>query len=148
MRLVIDDAVRRSITVQQLVARLERSDVTVYVECTIALSDLLAGQVTFLASTPLQRYVRVSLACAMSTRATIATLGHELQHAVEIAETPSIVDVTSLRSAYLEMGFRTDGHSGRCTFDSDAARIVGDQVRREVAGPDAQAALRRPETGR
>jgi hypothetical protein len=42
------------------------------------------------------RYLDIRIACRLSLQQMIAALGHELRHAVEIADTPSVVDVASL----------------------------------------------------
>ena len=50
----------------------------------------------------------------------MATLGHELLHAVEIAGEPSIVDAL------------TGDAAGRRTFETEAAADAGQRVRREL----------------
>jgi hypothetical protein len=61
----------------------------------------------------------------------IATLGHELQHAVEIAEAPEVVDARSLARFYARVG--SERTSGACRlFDTQAAVDIGWQVSREL----------------
>ena len=70
--------------------------------------------------------------CRQSTANQIAALGHELQHAVEIAEAAAAVDQTSIRALYGTIGFATDDSERR--FESDAAQDAGNRVRRELSG--------------
>ena len=57
-----------------------------------------------------------------------ALLGHELQHAVEVAEAPGIHSAGDLRALYREIGVRT----GADSYDSIAARQAGFTVRDEL----------------
>ena len=72
-----------------------------------------------------------SIECRQSLDAQIATLGHELQHAVEVAEEGAIVDQRSLQALYGRIGFATEDR--RRQFESHAAREAGDQVRRDLS---------------
>jgi predicted DNA-binding transcriptional regulator YafY len=56
-------------------------------------------------------------------------LGHELQHAMEIAAAPDVRDTVTLRALYLRIGYeRTNGGY----YETDAALEVGRQVSAEV----------------
>jgi hypothetical protein len=61
----------------------------------------------------------------------MATLGHELYHAMEIADEPSIMDARTLAAVYLRIGRRTDTWGGRQTFETEAAADGGLRARRE-----------------
>ena len=61
----------------------------------------------------------------------VATLGHELQHAFEIASTPSIVDDATLADAYKRIGFLSGKLGNSLAFETVAALQAGDRVRRE-----------------
>ena len=61
----------------------------------------------------------------------LAILGHELQHAAEIAEAAGVVDRESMASLYSKIGFRSaDGRLN--AFDSRRAIETGQQVGREA----------------
>lgn len=62
----------------------------------------------------------------------VATLGHELQHAVEIARERSIISSATLASYYARNGLSMAAHWNG--WDTRAARQTGDEVRRELAG--------------
>jgi hypothetical protein len=128
---LILEGLLRSSTIRAVIDRLEQLDVIVYVEMQPALRKKLAGKMTWLARTASNRYVRVSLSPELSQDTLIATLGHELQHALEVAEAPAIVDVASLQAYYQQHGITTSGEING--WDSHAARAIGDDVRRELA---------------
>ena len=79
------------------------------------------------------RYVVVSLAPARPESRAIAIIGHELRHAVEVAEHPEIVDVRSFSRAYQRFGFTSVGSRHSHTFDTQAAIDAGERVSREVS---------------
>jgi hypothetical protein len=126
------EGLERSQTLRAIVDRLEQLDVIVYVEMQPALRKKLAGKMTWLSATAFNRYVRISLNPEVGRDALIATLGHELQHALEVAEAPWVVDPASLQAYYEKHGLSTAKHING--WDSLAARVVGDDVRRDLAG--------------
>jgi hypothetical protein len=125
------EGMERSVTLRALADRLEQLDVIVYLEMQPALRKKLAGTLTWMAATPSNRYVRISLNPEITRDALIAALGHELQHAVEVAEAPWVVDPASLQAYYQKHGISTAQHING--WDSLAARVTGDDVRRELA---------------
>lgn len=124
------EGLQRSETLRALVDRLDGKDVIVYVEMQPKLKARLAGALTWITGTPKFRYVRISWTPDLSTNAAIATLGHELQHALEIADQPSIVSDSTLEAHYREHGIDMRSHNG---WDTLAARDRGDDVRRDLA---------------
>lgn len=126
------EGIERSTTIRAIVDRLEELDVIVYLEIQPALSKKLAGRLTWMAATASHRYVRISLNPELNQDALIAALGHELQHALEVAEAPSIVDGPSLQAYYERHGVSSSHQANG--WDSLAARVIGDDVRRELAG--------------
>lgn len=132
LRALVEEAVARSPSLRALVGRLQRSDVVVYLRCE-ALSPRLDGRLTFVSAVGGFRYVLVHLAAERSPLRKMAALGHELQHAVEIAERPEIVDHASLARAYASFGFERRAERYAVTaFDTVAAVAAGEQVRREI----------------
>jgi hypothetical protein len=113
-----------------LVDRLAATDVVVYVTCA-RLRSHLDGELTFLSAAGGLRYVVVRLAPHLNRQRRIAILGHELQHALEIAERPEIVDSTTLARAYEQFGF-TRRVGSRVDFDTAAAIGTGHTIWREV----------------
>lgn len=118
----------RSATFRQLVRRIERSDVIVYVE---ARHDLRAGvgaSMRFVTRSASDRFVRVQLNADYSNHTLVALLGHELQHVVEVAEHAEVQSPDDLRAFYRRTGVRT----GPDSFDSAEARHAGYLVRDEI----------------
>ena len=116
-------------TFRSLLELLGESDLIVHVQ----LGDRLtaAGQTYFVTSTATARYVRIEVAFRGNANEVIALIGHELQHAVEIAHEPRIRDRQALSLFYKGM----PGNSMSTTeYDSAAARVVEDRVRREMWG--------------
>jgi len=128
---LVEDGARRSPLFRALLEAIERSTVIVYVESRM-LPPGLSGRLTLAgAATPPWRYLRIDIECRQSRDAQIATLGHELQHAVEIAGAGAIVDQRSIQKLYGRIGFAVD--TSRRQFESEAARAAGAQVRRDLS---------------
>jgi hypothetical protein len=126
---VLRRAVLGSPTVAGLVAQLDQSDLIVNI-VTGPLPDSLNGYTRVTAATSAVRYLRVTLRIPGATPRLIATLGHELRHAVEIAGMPDVRCDASLAAAYRRVGvsMARDG-----MFETDAAVAVGRTVARELA---------------
>jgi hypothetical protein len=140
---LINQATHESALFRSLIARLNASDVVVYVETARTLPYTRDGQLTFLGTGGGIRYVVVSLAWGRPEVRVMATLGHELQHAVEIAGDAAIVDSPSLAKAYAGFGVVTIHGSGR-TYDTRAARRAGEQVHAELLHATRKLAMLEP----
>jgi hypothetical protein len=128
---LIADGVRASPTLQRLVARVEASDLIVYVMFDRSPSPNAAGHLSLLTAVPDRRYLRISLDRRYAGTRRLALLGHELQHAVEIADAPSVADDEGVAALYKSIGFRSDnGHHD--SYDSWLAIETGRQVQREI----------------
>jgi hypothetical protein len=139
LRPLVDQAAQRSPSIRALVDRIEASDVIVYVRLRQFARSDLNGRVALLSSMPAgQRYLVVELACGRSDVLTIAALGHELFHALEIAAQPSIVDARSLAAFYTTAGEQTGNLHGQITFETRGAEAAGLQVRRELLAAPAR----------
>ena len=75
------------------------------------------------------RYVRVSLAAQMRPEARAAILGHELQHACEVAASDAN-DIDGMRRIYQAAGTRMTPAGNM--FETPAAILVEKQVRAEL----------------
>src|SRR6188768_4164106 len=97
----VEIGLRESATFRELVNRINASDVVVYVTAdSNELPPGLDGRLTFLSATGGFRYVVVRVNSRLPATRLIALLGHELQHAREIADTDGIVDPSSMAHAY------------------------------------------------
>ena len=63
-----------------------------------------------------------------------AILGHELMHAVEVANDDGVRDQCSFRRLYVRIGHSRDGQ----TFDTRAAQDAGARVLDELRGSSAR----------
>jgi hypothetical protein len=134
LRRLLVDGIRDSKTLRALVDRIEASDVVVYLRCQGRRVPGVAGRLRFLASTPDIRYVVIDMTWLGSRVQQVALLAHELQHAVEIADTPAIVDDQSLAREYRRIGYVNRAVTGLgLTFDTAAAVEVGRLVVEEIA---------------
>ena len=133
MRAVIADGIAGSAFFRDLVAQLDASDVIAYVESDCLMPPPLAGRLTFMSSAGGRRYVMVRIACSLEGRGQIAMLGHELRHAVEIADTDSVVDEPSLAQAYRRIGFASNAVRPGAGYDSKVAIEAGRRVWDELS---------------
>jgi hypothetical protein len=130
LRSLLEDGLRTSPTLRALVARLHASDVVVYLQCNGPSGP--DGRLTFLTTAAGYRYVVVRMA-RFPRAQQIAIMAHELQHAVEIAETPAIVDGPSLVREYRRIGYENPwSQLPGVSFDTQAAIRAGEQVLREL----------------
>jgi hypothetical protein len=118
----------RSATFRQLVLRLERSDVIVYVEARHDMRNGVGASMRFVTRSATDRFVRIQLNADYHNHTLVALLGHELQHAVEVAEHAEVQSPDNLREFYRRTGVRT----GPDSFDSEEARQAGYLVRDEL----------------
>jgi hypothetical protein len=115
-------------TFAHLMARLQDSDVIVYIEEMPRLPGALEGRMMMLPTAHGQRYVRIQIALHGSPDDSVATLGHELQHAIEVAQEVGVTDQQTLAALYQRIGTR----GGPDVYDTFAAQEVGRIVRREL----------------
>ena len=135
LRSLMRDGSRFSKTFQSLVDRLNGSDVVVYVEEDRRPREGIDGRMVFIAASGGSRYVMVRVAHIADPARQIAILGHELQHAVEVALAPAVIDAPSLAREYARIGVETRLSSpGTRTFDTNDAIRAGYRVLRELRG--------------
>ena len=130
LRALLEEGLRISPTLRALVARLHASDVVVYLQCDGPGGP--DGRLTFVSSVGGFRYVVVRMG-RFARMQQIAMMAHELQHAVEIADTPAIVDGPSLVREYQRIGYVNKWSSlPGVAFDTQAAVRTGEQVLKEL----------------
>lgn len=134
----------KSATFRALADRLERSDVIVHVEGSLptARSDI-AGTLRFVAAAGGYRYLRITVAAHLPRNRAVAMLGHELQHALEVADDPSVVDLASFESLYRRIGDHCTDTGPIRRFDTHAARDVERRISRELRAPSSAALAQR-----
>lgn len=140
------DGARRSATFKSLVDRIERSEVIVYVAVNRVINSNLDGMLTWMTQAGGFRYVRASINPDLSSDQMIATVAHELQHAVEVIDDQSVTDEASLTALYKRIGKPSGATASR--WETAAAQHTGSQVRRELVGAATTTMARARQTTR
>ncbi len=141
-RKVIDAGLTGSATFRGLMQRLERSDVIVYVDLRPNMPSGLGGLLEFMGRGGNNRYLHVTIGSLHHLDVLVALVGHELQHAAEVADAPSVLTAGELEALYRRIGVP----SGAGRYDSAAALAAGLTVRAELRGrhADVRVASHRP----
>lgn len=129
LRALVRDATRTSPSFRTLIARLVRSDVVVYVTRERIDMAYVDASTSFLSAAGGVRYLAIRISPALSPRQLVAMVAHELQHAVEVADAPWVIDDESMAREYTKLGMlrlREDGTHR--TFDSQAAILAGERA--------------------
>lgn len=116
----------RSALVRSLVATLESSNVIVHIVSSRTLPFGIGGTTRFVTSRGGYRYVRITIAVDLSKSAQAAILGHELQHACEVAESHAD-NMAAVRKLFDREGQRNGDY-----FETSAAVNTGRQVLAEL----------------
>jgi hypothetical protein len=129
---LLAEAMRRSATVRSLVEQLDRSDLVVYVQTRPFKSRLTTGHLIFVSAAAGRRYVVVEIACGEPWNTQLATLGHELHHAVEIADAEWIQSSADMAVFYTYAGMSVGVEEGGESFETRGATEAGRRVAREL----------------
>lgn len=124
-------AVEGSARVRSLVAVLERSNVIVHIQTVPQMPGGIGGMTRFVTTRGGYRYLRITLGADMRLNLRASILGHELQHAVEVANS-SASDVESMREL-----FENEGHRAGQYFETLAAIQTERFVRIELEARQA-----------
>jgi len=128
---VLREGAERSATFRALVNRIEAGNVIVYVAVSPLLKSTLSGSLTWMTRAGEFRYVRASLRTDLTFDQMIASVAHELQHAIEVVEDESVIDERSMTALYKRIG-QPSGSAGLKGWETAAAQRTGTQVRREL----------------
>jgi hypothetical protein len=121
----------RSPTFRRLIETLERSDVIVYVERSRKIDG---GYLRFATVAGHSRWVQVTVNPDRPVNQVLAMIGHELQHAIEISEAPSVVDETTMAGLYRRIGVQSCRHDARACYETREAQVAGANIFRELSG--------------
>ena len=128
---LMNESVERSAIVEGMIAKIEETDVVVYL--TDSMPAAVSGPLsylTYLSNVDATRYLLIRIdRWRTSPVERIALLGHELQHALEVAGAPEVRDARGMAKLYRRIGWE----SRQDKFETDAAQTVGNKVRSEVA---------------
>lgn len=144
VRRLIEEGMARSPTFADLAQQLAASDVIVFVKADHRLPTDVAGCLLFAGATRWHRYVHVAVDTRLGRLRSIALIGHELQHAVEVATHPDVVDQASLTAMYRRIGRRGAEWPRRAAFDSEEAVAAGRTIFEELSRDPAVSATSSP----
>lgn len=143
---VLKEGPLRSETFRSLVDRIEAGNVIVYIAVNPILKSSLSGALTWMTRAGGFRYVRASISTELTFDQMIATVAHELQHAVEVIEDESVKDERSLVALYKRIG--QPSRATNSGWETINAQQTGYQVRRELFAMPAAAMARASSTTR
>jgi hypothetical protein len=134
LRHIVDHASEISSTFHALVDRIEHSDVVAYVVLDMALTSRTRGRLSFVGMAAGIRYVKIEVGYVGPANHQAVLIGHELRHAVEVADAPTIVDVVTFERAYARIGFLNlnAGEDETRSYETKEARDAGKQILREL----------------
>ena len=128
---LIEEGVARSKTFAELVATIDQTDGLVYIEegkCPHGVRACLAISITIAGP---YRILRIRIDPRRSRRAIIASIGHELRHAIEVLREPGIRS----NAAFFHF-LQTTAPTARDTFETRAAIQAGMDVCAELEPDD------------
>lgn len=126
---MLTQAVERSAIVRGLVHRLQQSNVIVHIEATRNLPSGIGGTTRFVAGRGAYRYLRISLSVWLPPADRVAIVGHELQHALEVAQSLA-ANAADMREWFERSGFRV--RISHDLFETGAALQVERKIRQEL----------------
>ena len=127
---LLQQAIARSSTFASLVKAIDATDVIVHVEEVRTLGAGVDGRLLFVHATGGVRYLRAQVVMGRSVVDTMSVVGHELQHALEVAMNDQVRDVGSFGALYALIG---DHPTRPDQYDTPAAREAGRRVRSEMS---------------
>jgi hypothetical protein len=133
------DGRRRSETLRASLDHLNRSDLIVYLAEGSCPDPQSIACLSMIGYNGAKRFVRITFVMqahgsrtilATFTHHLLAQMAHELQHAIEVADDPLVVDGATLGAAYQRWGFRPDLKS--TTYETERAIRAGQLVLQEL----------------
>lgn len=128
---LITTGMTNSRTFRSLVERINASDGIVYVEegdC----GNAVRGCLRAIAKSVSNRIVLVRVRLLESDRDVVATIGHELQHALEILNDPAVTDSAAMYRFYTREGRRRLGRGFETAAAVKAERAVHAEMRSSI----------------
>jgi hypothetical protein len=125
---IVDDALDRSPTIRHLVDVIEHSDAIVYVDFEYHTPAL--GVTQIVTSNAYARFISIAIDITLPSDRREEILGHELQHATEIAADPGVRDDAGMQVLFKKIGWSLRDHE----FETAAAMSTEMMVRRDLHG--------------
>lgn len=134
----LDRGLARSSVIRSLIDTLEQSDLIVHLQTVTTLPPGTAGQMRLSGDGGSCRYVRIQLQRSLLPDERAAILAHELQHALELAQS-SARDNEAVRALFERIGQRAGSDN---VFETAAARVAGVKAWFELRGRSVPAHMR------
>ncbi len=128
---LVNESLARSATIRDLVAQLDGTDVVTYVSVAPCAEFERDSSIHFVGRSPFQRFMVIKVCDALPVDRQIALVGHELQHALDMAPTAWITDSLRMRQYFSLIGWKDSGP--KPGFETTTALRTERQVGREVA---------------
>ena len=123
---LIAETAGRSATLRQMIEAIDAIDGFVYVErgrC----GHGVRARLDFMVAAGPNRFLRVTLDDRSTAAQAMASLGHELRHALEVLAEPAVTSAAAMYNFYHRTAMRRGGG-----FETAAAIQAGDTVREEL----------------
>jgi hypothetical protein len=127
---VLREGLLRSPTIRAQAAAIATSDLIVYLRSDWRRLSGDNGYLTFLTAAPEVRFVQIHFSVPSMPDEAIEILGHELQHAIEVAQAPWVRDSAAFGRLYLQIGYAVD--PSQHLWETAEARHAGLRVRQEL----------------
>jgi hypothetical protein len=134
LRQAIEQGLARSWTLRQLESHLERSSVIVYM-ARASLARGIVGRTRLIGAGDGWRFLSIEFDPRMEGLDLLTVIGHELQHAVEIADAANVVDDESMLELYRRIGMpAAESDLLTHSFETRLAVETGRRVHTELIG--------------
>jgi len=128
---LVEKGLRGSETFRNLYQHLDQADVIVHLQRGPT-GVKTSGYNQFVAAAGGFRFVLITLSADQPNDDAVALLGHELQHAVELAGETAVIDARAYEALYERIGHGSCVAVRRRCFETDEAARVGTTVRAEL----------------
>lgn len=138
LRHLFREGLAASLTLRALAHRIDHSDVVVYLRAEGHPRDRLEGRLQFIGAAGGLRYLLVNVSATSSHMRRLALIGHELQHAAEVADAPHVIDARSLEQEYRRIGYPNRMvRLNYATYETCAAVRATELILKELVGRTA-----------
>ena len=124
----LTQANERSPIVRSLMAQLAASDLVIHLQFSLDLPAGLGGMTQFVSYSGGYRYVRITLSSRLRREQRMSMLGHELQHALEIAQSGAH-DLTDLHEFLDAVAYQSQQHFFETRLAIETERSVREELR-------------------
>jgi hypothetical protein len=128
---LVNESLARSATLRDLVARLDATDVVTYVTAAPCAEFERDSSIHFVGRSPYQRFMVIKVNDALPLDRQIALVGHELQHALDMAPASWITDGFRMSQYFALTGWKDSGP--KPGFETTTALRTERRVAQEAA---------------